>query len=358
MKIDAQPAGVSGKDLASLDLEKVPGYRAGQPPIRLDDVTFDDELEQMWGRRWGATSMIGKLKTAMLQRPGPEDAATDLFERDPTFFNLSGHGVPGWRSATGRAELPDLEIMREQHDNYARLLREEGVEVLYANIPDWQIGVYTPLRAGFFPEPGIVRGGAIIPRTALAWKRGLERVWTKVLVDAGVPIIYTVHGSGIFEGRLHYLDARTVLLGIGHRTNREGARQVEMILRNQGVEEVRFVDLPGNFLTHLCMAFSYVAHRLAVVYPPALPYDLLRWLETKGIDLIEASDDEMAHLATNCVALGPKKIVMAKGASDTVKALKAAGVEVLEIDLSEIIKASGGPMCLTLSLVRDDGPSL
>ena len=34
-------------------LERIPGYEPGKPAHRMDDVTFMDELELMWGRRWG-----------------------------------------------------------------------------------------------------------------------------------------------------------------------------------------------------------------------------------------------------------------------------------------------------------------
>ncbi len=344
--------------MTTIDFSRVPEYEPGKAPVRLDNITYDDELESVWGRRWGATTMIGKLRTVVVQRPGPEEADAELFSADPAFFNLAGHGIPGWRVASEPGDLPDLGRLRDEHDNYVSVLRAHGVDVLYADIPPSQRGPYAPLRAGFYPEPAVVRGGAVIPRTALAWKRGLEPLWTQALARLGVPIIYTVHGDGIFEGRIQYLDASTAMLGIGHRTNRSGAKQVENLLRFQGVEDVLYVDLPGNFLTHLCMAFSYVAHRVAVVCPAAVPYDILAYLRSRGIRLIEVPNEEMSRLAVNCIALEPGHVLMPAGSPRTKRALNDHGVEVLEVELDEIVKASGGPTCLTVALEREDGPSL
>jgi len=59
----------------------------------------------------------------------------------------------------------------------------------------------------------------------------------KKLAELGVPILRTIHGQGTFEGAdLLWLNEETVVLGIGVRTNREGARQVAEVLKVMGVE--------------------------------------------------------------------------------------------------------------------------
>jgi N-dimethylarginine dimethylaminohydrolase len=345
-------------DLESIDLSRIPGYRKGKPPIRMDDVTFDDELEAMWGRKWGAPSSIGKLKSVLVREIPPENTAVELFRKDPAFFNLSGYNIPGYDVATEELLPANLVEMRRQQRAYTDLLEANGVEVIYADVPDWQHGPYTPLRGGAAPEPVIIRGGAIIPRCALAWKRGLEVVWTKVLANLGCPILYTVHGSGIFEGRVDWIDPTIALLGLGHRSNREGIRQVEPILRMSGVEEIIVVDLPGDFLTHLCMAFVMVDRKLALVHPPAIPYDVLRHLEKKGLNFIEIHPAEVGMFSGNSIALEPGRIITPEGSPRTVERLRASGVEVLEVEWSEIHKGSGGPTCLTMAMEREDGPLL
>jgi N-dimethylarginine dimethylaminohydrolase len=337
----------------------MPGYRPGRPAERLDDVTFDDELELIWGRRWGAPSMMGKLRSVLVRRPREIDVNPELLRAK--YFGVPGlGGMPGWSLANTDEDFPsDLDLMRQQHDEYCHTLERNGVEVVYIeDIPDVVEGPYTRLRGALATEAVVIRGGAIIPRMAVGWKRGLEVWCTKVLAKLGVPILYTVHGSGIFEGRVDYIDPKTVLLGLGHRSNREGIRQVEPILRMSGVQEITVVEMPADVLTHLCMVFTVVAHRLAIVYPPALPYELLRDLEKRGMGFIEVPKDEAGFYPSNAIALAPGKLVMQAGAPKTVAALRGAGVEVIEVDMSEIMKRGAGPTCITMSLIRDDGPYL
>src|SRR3712207_680131 len=61
------------------------------------------------------TSEIGKLKTVLLHRPGEEieNLTPDLLER--LLFD----------------DIPFLKIAREEHDAFAKILQDQGVEVLY-----------------------------------------------------------------------------------------------------------------------------------------------------------------------------------------------------------------------------------
>jgi arginine deiminase len=64
---------------------------------------------------WGATSEVGRLRTVMLHRPGPELARLTPRNNDSLLFD----GIP-W---LGRAQ--------EEHDAFAQALRDHDVEVLY-----------------------------------------------------------------------------------------------------------------------------------------------------------------------------------------------------------------------------------
>ena len=68
-------------------------------------------------------SEIGKLKTVLLHRPGKEleNLTPDLLER--LLFD----------------DIPYLKVAQEEHDEFARVLKENGVEVLY--IKDMMIEV-------------------------------------------------------------------------------------------------------------------------------------------------------------------------------------------------------------------------
>jgi len=69
-------------------------------------------------------------------------------------------------------------------------------------------------------------------------------------------------------------------------------------------------------------------------------------------ELIEASDEDAAVLGLNAVSDGRTSCCRAGGRPG--RQLAAAGFEPVPVDLSELLKAGGGPKCCTLEL-RDGG---
>lgn len=345
-------------DWSTLRLQNAPKYRANAYPERLDDISFDDELEKVWGRRWGCRSKIGKVTTVLCSRPGRAEI-NDITKQDPKYFLYCGKfGIPGFGDAETEADLPDLKLMRSQHEAYTAVLEKNGVEIIFADFPEKMDGAYLPYRGAGYPPPLMIGNGCIIGRSALAWKRGQEAIWTKKVAEIGLPILYTVHGNGIFEGRMDWLDPFHVLLNVGHRGNMEGFRQVEHIMRMNGVREVVPVFLPEHVLTHLDCVFSMVAPNLAITYRKVMPYETLKQLEKWNIELINVPDDEVSTGIINCFALEPGRIIAPKGATKMIKELEKRGVEVIEVNVSESLKLGAGPDCMTLSLIREDGPLL
>ncbi len=345
-------------DWNALQLEKAPLYRPNAYPERLDSITFDDEIEKVWGRRWGARSKIGKIHTVLCSRPGRAEI-NQVTKQDPKYFLYCGkYGIPGFGDAESDDDLPNLKLMAEQHEAYTDTLKRNGVEIIFADFPDKMDGAYLPYRGAGYPPPLMIGNGCIIGRSALAWKRGQEAIWTKKVAEIGLPIIYTVHGSGIFEGRMDWLDPYHILLNVGHRGNMEGFRQVETILKMNGVRHVVPVFLPEYVLTHLDCVFSMVAANLAVTYRKVMPYETLKQLEAWNIELINVPDDEVGTGIINCFPLEPGRIIAPRGAKKTVHELERHGVEVIEVNVSESLKLGAGPDCMTLALIRDDGPLL
>ncbi|MBI2303682.1 MAG: hypothetical protein HYU86_02915 [Chloroflexi bacterium] len=340
-------------------LKQIPGYQPGMPAHRMDEVTFMDELELMWGRKWGAQSDLGELKLAIVHRPGEEELAEDILAEPSLFFPFGTEVAP-----------LDLPKKQRQHDEFVAALRSEGVEVTYANFSPTSRGIYTGIRALFAPEPQVINGGAIIPRHGVAVKKGMERIWTEKLVEVGCPILYTIHGSGIHDVRANtvWLDSKTCVVACSPRSNLEGIRQVEPIYRNAGVKEIHIAYLVGYLYTrkrsgaycgyHLDMSLSMVAERLAVVYPGVLDYDTIAYLRSKKIKLIEVPEEEVLNAAGNCLAVRPGVIVMAAGNPVTTAALRREGVRVIELNLSEMAPKGAGPVCITGPLIRDPGPDL
>ena len=343
------------------ELARIPLYEKGKPPQPLFDIDYMDELEATWGRKWGAQTELGRLRSVMVQpiTRGPVESPVVL--EDPIYF--------GWPKG-----LPDMAAMLRNHESLVNLMKAEGVEVIYLNAPEFARGVYTVLYGYDGPREVVVaNGGALIGRPAVAAKRGIERILAQRLMEIGCPILYTMHGKGsAFEGggNLIWLDETHVMLGASIRTSMEGIEEISPILNSVGVEEIHVAHLPGylNHWTeraggpggfyHLDMVFNMAAEGVALIYPAGVGYDTVRYLKKKGLDLIEVPYEEMQNYACNVLALRPGRLIVTAGNPRTREQLEKRGIETVEMSF-EGGKVSGrGPACSTLPLIRDKGPSI
>jgi len=335
-------------------LEKIPLYKKGTPHKPIYGTDFLDDLKPTWGEEWGFKSPFGKIRKIMVSKPGDEQKDS-LISEDPQFFNLP-------------EGLTNLNKLQEEHRRLVAALEAEGIEVVYLNSKEPFKGTYgIPLRsAPYTMETIMVRGGAVIDRPAVAYKKGIEVFHAKRLMELGCPILHTIHGKGVYEaGNVGWIDDKSVILGMGLRGNMEGLSQVESILRGLGVEDIHIAHLPGYLHTrkyqvggssgifHLDMTFKMAYYKLGVVWPGGIGYDTILWLENKDVDLIEVTDEELQTGAVNLLPIAPNKVIIPAFNARVTKELKKRGMDVIEIDLSEFVKGGGGPHCLTLPLIRD-----
>lgn len=294
--------------------------------------SFREDL-RLAGMSWGCTSEVGRLRAVLLRRPGVEiEQVTDP------------HG-PRWR------ELMDPDTARKQHDQLAAIYQQHGVAVHYIQQMDEQRpnALYCRDLLAATPE------GVIVARPAMAVRRGEERYAAQVVVQLGVPIVKTINGTATFEGAdLLMVDERTAFIGWGNRTNSAGVRQVMDELRHQGVDDITVVQVPYG-VGHLDCMFGFASVDVAVVFPWLTPFIVCDKLLQRGFRIVELQNPQEARFgyAVNFVALEPGKIVMPIGNPESAKALRAADIEVIEIDMSEIAKGMGSIHCCTAFLQRD-----
>ena len=204
-------------------LEALPGSRRGKPLKNwlLHETDFYDEVEQIWGRRWGAEG-IGALQEVLVSRP-TDNEIRDEYAREWQYYYSS------------RAGNADLGRLQAQFDEYYQVLADNGVRVNYIEAPVPAIGAYGYLKNLVTIAGGglVVRGGAIIHRMGLgSWQRGREVIWSKVLTALQVPIYLTIHGTGIGEpGAGRWLDPKTFVFNESVVANEEGLRQIEFVLQ-------------------------------------------------------------------------------------------------------------------------------
>jgi len=248
---------------------------------------------------------------------------------------------------------PDLGEARREHDAFASILREEGVEVHYhdESQPDRADAIFTY-------DPAIVTDrGAVVMSMGKELRRGEEEPMARRLQELGIPTLHRIHGAARAEGGdCLWLDHDTLAVGQGFRTNREGLLHLTEALGDLGVEVVP-VPLPYFYgreaCLHLMSLISLVDHDLAVAYSPLLPVPFWRLLRERGVDLIEAPEAEFNTMGTNVLAIAPRVSLIHEGNPVTEEALREAGCRVLTYRGVEItLKSEGGPTCLTRPLLR------
>lgn len=279
---------------------------------------------------FGCQSMTAELRRVLVRAPRAGD--------------LGGWGLYGWRSA------PDPLQLAAEHDAFCALLEEAGAELVYgeAETPGNPDAIYTY-------DPALVADdGALLLRPGKEERRGEVDAMAEDFAAAGVPVAGRLAEPELAEGGdCCWLDERTLLVGIGYRTNEAGVARLRELLPQ--VEVVAF-DLPhwhGRAeVMHLLSLISPLAPELAVVYAPLLPTRLAQLLEQRGVELVEVPDEEFASMGSNVLALAPRVVLAVEGNPRTRERMERAGVEVVTYRGEELSKGDGGPTCLTRPLLR------
>lgn len=355
MMAETSPQGWDGP-IEDYPLTNYPDFEPGVPPRVevLEQYGFLDEVENIWGSRWGGGQGIGRLREVALIWP-TEHEVDPLWEKDRNFFFL-------------RRVRIDLERLQRGFEDYAKLLESLGVKVRWMKAPhSW--GAYGPMRKLFMAAfPLVVKGGAIVSRQGHAsYIRGLEVNFTKFFAEINCPILHTIHGHGICEVGVCVAVAEDVIMGYRScSSNEDGLAQVLSVFQRSGVKEtpiancgtvINDFEAGGEF--HLDMVFGVADLRVAVVYPGYLDYSVYRWLKEKNFRVIEVPKDEHHKFyPANFMIIEPGKIIIDAQAKETIKRLRATEVEVIEFDTTGLQAGTNGIRCVTLPLVRDPGPGL
>jgi N-dimethylarginine dimethylaminohydrolase len=311
------------------------------------EPAFESPEQQaaLWGRPWGCDNDVGRLRAVLMHRPGSEFDVIDPNKRIESIGSF-GDLEAGWywQSAT----IPPLAEMQRQHDALVEALRNEGAEViLLEGVAQGRFkSCYT--RDSAFA----VKGGAIVCRLAPRMRHGEQLPVTRALAELGMPILRTVHGTGMIEGgSFAWLNSRTAVVGRSIRVNDDGIAQVAEVLRRQGVELID-VDLCGYDI-HIDGALVMVDVDLALVDPNKLPYQFLERLKALGIRTIEITPEDSSWII-NSLAVRPGRIIMSGGISArTADRLAEFGVEMVTLPYDSMQLNGGGIHCSTCPLIRD-----
>ena len=241
--------------------------------------------------------------------------------------------------------------MRE-HNEFVQLLEKLGCKVHIANAVDGLVD------AVYMHDPMIMTPhGAILLQMGKRVRQPEPAQIRQDLERIGVPILGELTGSAIADGGDKvWLDAKTLLIGHGYRTNGEGIAQIKKMLTPFGVD-VHAFDLPHfqgpSAVLHLMSVLSPISHSRAVVYEPLAPIRLLEFLKSRNISWLTVNDTEVHTQGANILTVAPDVVVLAAGNPEIEGKLRESGVTVHIFNGENVaVKGDGGPTCLTAPLLR------
>ena len=238
--------------------------------------------------------------------------------------------------------------MQAEHDGLVATLRAEGVDVVDG-------GPMPPrlMNAVYVRDPMcVVRGGAVIGRMGPLMRRGEERYATQAVAALGMPILRTIHGTGMLEGgTVVKLTPRVYAFGASIRCNPEGARQLAEVLAPLGDRADRraagrLVDPPRRAPLDGRPRQGAVRRAPPAVLVPRPP--------ARARDRARSSVHEDEGWAINGLAVRPGRARAQRGPpAHASSASRRRGVEVVEVPYGEIQRGGGGIHCTTMELRRD-----
>ena len=229
-----------------------------------------------------------------------------------TAFQNQSHIDSQWR-ALGYTARPDWEAAVAESDAFAALLGSLGVELVRLPVDD-SVG----LDSVYARDAAVAcDAGLILGRMGKPERRGEPEAVAAAAQTLGIPVFGRIDGDGTLEGGdVVWLDARTVAVGRGYRTNAEGIRQFRILLGDH-VDEVVVAHLPHGRgpqdVFHLMSALSPVADRIGLVFSRLLSVPFREALIERGWRLVEGADEEYQTLGGNVLAVEPGRCVMVAG---------------------------------------------
>jgi len=267
----------------------------------------------------------------------------------------------GWNQPEVAARWKELGFLhaieyaeaQEQHAMLCRELETAGTEVLeLPTAPDFSLDAVYAHDASLATDFGLIVMRPGKPNRVA--EGGYHESFCHRL---DIPTLAKIVAPGTTEaGDIVWLDAKTLLIGQGYRTNAAGIAQMRNALAPHGVE-VFSAPLPygsgPSACLHLMSLISLLDERTAVVDLPWIAVETVQLLKARGIRFLEIDPSERATLACNVLALGGKRLLAIHENHKTNQRLRCAGFDVRTFPGSQLcVNGGGGPTCLTRPMLR------
>jgi dimethylargininase len=231
----------------------------------------------------------------------------------------------------------DAERAQKQWSAYVGALRGHGWKIVEAAPAD-------DCPDGVFVEDAavVLRGVAVLTRPGAPQRRAEVESVGRALTELGLTP-HAMVAPGTLDGGDVMAAGDVVYVGLGGRTNAEGARQLEQALAPTGLS---VVTVPVTKVLHLKSAVTALPDGAVIGYPAALDD------ASAFAGLVAAPEEAGAHV----VDLGDGALLMASGAPRTADLLTARGFRPVAVDISEFEKLEGCVTCLSIPVRGAPGP--
>lgn len=237
---------------------------------------------------------------------------------------------------SGLYGVPLMEKTIRQHEAYCRALEECGLSVTTLDTDERYAD------STFTEDTAVIgRGFAVITHPGADSRKGEIEAVREAL--AAFPIIHRTHPitpPGTLDGG-DICEAEDIFfIGLSQRTNEEGARQLSVILKDEGYRPVVVDIRASKTLLHLKSGLAYLSHKNLIVVDELAGHPALQ-----DFRLVRVQPQE--EYAANCIKVNDR-LLFAEGYPILEEKLRELGYDLLILDVSEFRKMDGGLSCLSL----------
>ncbi len=229
---------------------------------------------------------------------------------------------------------PDLALALAQHQAYCAALESCGLKV-FRLPPDLEHPDST-----FVEDTAVLtKQVAILARPGAASRLG-EVAGVRDCIQRAYPVVREIQHPGTLDGGDVCEAGSHFFIGISHRTNEEGARQLSRFLCAEGYTAMTVDIRNTDSILHLKSGLAYLENGDLIVMAGLAARE-----EFAGYNLIPVPADE--SYACNCVLVNDRVLVPA-GFPFVAGQLERLGYKTTALEMSEFRKMDGGLSCLSL----------
>ncbi len=251
----------------------------------------------------------------------------------PDYFNVTTAVLTQQQAWLGNV---DQEKAQYQHQQLTNRLEELGIAVYCLPSLEGKVDQV------FVRDGGVISSqGALLSNFTAEWRKGEEKALESFCQQYMIPVLNEDRSVSLEGGDFFFLGGGEAIIGKGPRTNGETDGLKDLL----GLKKLYTIEHQSPH--HLDAVFNIVREDLVVVNRKYVDLKSPYFLGKKIIDL---DDEDFENLAANYLVLDRGIILGDKGAQKLHQRLRQWGIDVIEVDVSELKKGGGSVRCMTLPL--------